>query len=285
MGGSSKLYQRTIKNPAVYTGCGLHTGKSCTVTLSPLGPGRGIYIQRADVPGHQPFKVTPESVGNTVRCTCLNDEYGNEVKTVEHVLAVLMGLQIDNILISVAGDEIPVGDGSSYEFVKIVESAGIEEQRVPAEFVVLDEPVYVSNGDRTLIAVPFDGFRVSAFFSDEHGVLGNQSFDRIITSEVFVNELSRARTIAFMSEIKVLQEKGLALGGDIDIAVIIDQNGYCYPPRYPDEPVRHKVLDLIGDMAGLSRLKAHIITIKGGHALNNALARQISAHSHIATFV
>jgi UDP-3-O-[3-hydroxymyristoyl] N-acetylglucosamine deacetylase len=268
------LYQNTIKRSVSLSGIGLHTGKLGTITLSPLEADSGIQICRTDIPGHKPFPVTPVSVGTTKRCTCLTDG-AVEIKTVEHLLAAISGLNIDNILISISAEEVPVGDGSGATFVKLLKDAGIQQLGSVCRVFDLQEPITINDGIRRLIALPYDGFRITTFFTDEHGSLGNQALDYVMTPDIFQAEIAPARTIAFMREIEALQAQGLALGGQIDIAVIIDTAGYAYPPRYNDEPVRHKALDLIGDLAGLGRLNAHIIALKGGHALNSRLAREI----------
>jgi UDP-3-O-acyl N-acetylglucosamine deacetylase len=228
-----------------------------------------------DIPGSRPFRAIPDSVCDTVRCTCLEGKDGERVRTVEHLLAAIRWSGIDNVLVLSDNEEIPIGDGSAASYLDICVSAGRLNLNPTANVLRVDKPYYSAWQDRLVAAFPYDGFRVTVVFTDQHGVLGTQSVDMEVTLDSFKSDIANARTIAFLSEIEELKAKGLALGGTMNLAVVIDEQGYVDSPRYADEPVRHKALDLLGDLAGLGRLSGHFVSIKGGHALNNSLARQL----------
>lgn len=271
--------QTTLRHSIQMHGTGLHTGRSCVLQLSPLGPYSGLQMLRSDVDGARPFKVSPDRVSDTRRCTCLVGDAGELIKTVEHLLAAITHSGLDNVLVTLDSEEVPIGDGSALAYLELISETGLESQGVAAEVFVVDKPYYVHQDDRLVAAFPYDGLRITAIFSDEHGILGTQAVDMDVDESAFRLGLAPARTIGFMREIEALKAQGLALGASMDLAVVIGSQGYINEPRFYDEPVRHKALDLLGDLAVLGRLKGHLISIKGGHALNNALARSISSSS------
>lgn len=276
IGGLTHLGQTTTARAVSLAGVGLHTGKPSELRLEPLGADSGLRFLRSDVPGATPFRLHPSRVADTTRCTGLRGDSGEYVRTVEHLLAAISLLGIDNAMIVVDSEEIPLGDGSGQTFVELLDDAGKVELDAPSFIRVVDKAYYSQNGERIVAAFPYDGFRVTCIFADEHGGLGFQCIDSDVEEAFFRRDIARARTIGFLREIEALQARGLALGGDIDKAIVIDGDSYVNSPRYPDEPVRHKALDLLGDMAGLGHLRGHIVSVRGGHALNNILARQLA---------
>lgn len=208
------------------------------------------------------------------RCTSL--QCGDvRVQTVEHVLSALSAMGIDNVLVEVDGEEPPMADGSAAVFVEMIQDAGIVQQPVLRRILELREPVYVRDGDRSLVAIPDTVFRVSFAFLSDHPVIGNQCAEYVVTPETYKDRVASARTIALLHEVGALQRDGLGLGGNLDAVVVLSDTEVISPLRMPDEVVRHKILDLIGDMSLVGPLRAHVIAIRSGHQLHVELARRI----------
>jgi UDP-3-O-acyl N-acetylglucosamine deacetylase len=200
----------------------------------------------------------------------------NQVSTVEHLLSALSGCAIDNCLIRVEGPEVPALDGSSLPFCVAVEQAGFLEQDEERQWFELDEPVWVEQNGSHLLAIPAEQLRVTYGIDFAHPVLGQQIFSAPVTRESYRQEIAPARTFGFLREIEELRRRGLALGGGMDNALVIAEDGYLSPLRFADEPVRHKVLDLLGDLALLGApLRAHVIGLKTSHGLNVRLVEAI----------
>ncbi len=258
--------------------------------MKPAPPGSGLAFVRTDLPGEPAIRATTANVGTTSRCTGLRAA-GNPVATVltvEHLLAACVGTGLDNAVFALSGGEVPAGDGSAATWADLIAEAGLVEQPAEARRLAPPAPVWVSGPGSYLIALPAGGLQVTyVFTADEHageradgrGGVGNQYIDFVVTPETFRRELAPARTIAFLAEIEALRNRGLALGGTPEQAVVIGPNGYAGPCRFPDEPARHKALDLLGDLAliGPARLYAHVIGIRSGHALNAELAKRLFA--------
>lgn len=268
------LRQRTLRNAIEATGIGLHTGEEVYLTLKPAPVDIGIVFRRVDL---NPVVVIPalsENVGDTDLSTCLRRD-GERVATVEHLLAALAGLGVDNAYIDVSAPEVPIMDGSAGPFVQLIQSAGIEEQDAPKRFIRIKRKVTVEDGDKVAGFLPFAGFKVSFTIDFDQPVFRDRTahaeMDFAKTS--FVDEVSRARTFGFMHEIEYLRARGLARGGSFDNAIVVDdyrilnQGGL----RFEDEFVKHKVLDAMGDLYLLgSSLIGEFRAYKSGHTLNNA---------------
>ena len=275
------IKQRTLKNCIKATGVGLHSGKKVLVTLRPAPAHSGIVFRRIDVTPAVEIPARAENVGDTRLSTSLAK---GEVRiaTVEHLLSAFAGLGIDNAYVDVSAPEVPIMDGSAGPFVFLIQSAGIEEQSAPKQFVRIKRPVAVEDGDKWARLEPFDGFKVSFSIDFDHPL-----FDETIkfaevdfSTTSFVKEVSRARTFGFLKEVEMLREKDLALGGSLQNAVVIDDYRVLNEDglRYEDEFVRHKILDAIGDLYLLGHgligaFRGH----KSGHALNNRLLRRLLA--------
>ncbi|MDF2571762.1 MAG: lpxC [Sporomusa sp.] len=267
--------QTTVASRVVYTGIGLHSGRDVTIALNPAPAGSGIVFERTDLAGLPRVSAQAVNVTNTMRATTL--ERGEaKVFTVEHLLAAFYAMGVDNCLVEISSVEPPVADGSSLPFLKLIESAGLADQdelRKPP--IVIKEAISVRYPDKFIAILPYDGFRITFTSINPHPLLGVQFGDYEITPEVFAQELAPARTIGFMHEVEALQAQGLALGGSLENAVVYDADKCLTPLRFPDELVRHKILDVIGDLALAGRIAGHVIAVKSSHALNTALAREI----------
>jgi len=261
--------QRTIAEPIAFSGIGLHTGNLTTVTFRPAAPDSGVTFYRTDMPGRPSIRAEIDQVVDVSRGTTIgNGEI--RVHTVEHVLAAIVGMGIDNLDIDVDANETPVGDGSSLPFMTVLKKAGIVEQDRERKYIKIEEPVYYRNGDVTLSVLPADELRVTMTIAFDHVAVGTQYASFTITPETFESEIASARTFCFLREVKMLQDQGLIRGGTLENAVVIgDESILNDDLRFPDEFVRHKVLDLLGDLFLLGRpIKGHIVAVKSGHAMH-----------------
>jgi len=268
--------QRTVKRESTYSGIGLHTGNITSVTFKPAPPNSGIKFVRSDLPGKPGVEANIKNVISVARGTTLGNG-SFQIQTVEHIMATLCGLGIDNLIVEVNAAEPPVADGSGLPFVETLEKAGLEEQNVEKDYFEITEPVEFSDGDVHLVVLPSDEFKVSTTIDYKHHILKSQYGSFTITKEIFEKEIAPARTYCFEHEIESLKRRGLARGGSLENAVVIGQNGiHNKDLRFPDEFVRHKILDLIGDVYLIGKpLRAHIIAIRCGHAANIALTRKL----------
>ncbi|MDX1433746.1 MAG: UDP-3-O-acyl-N-acetylglucosamine deacetylase [Gammaproteobacteria bacterium] len=273
------IRQRTLKNVIRATGVGLHTGEKVYLTLRPAPPNNGIRFRRVDLDPAVEIKACPDNVGDTTLSTtlCSGDV---RVSTVEHLLSAMAGLGIDNAYVDISAPEVPIMDGSAGPFVFLIQSAGVEEQLAPKQFIRIKEQVKVEDGDKWAMFEPFDGFKVSFAIEFNHPVFREHRNEASVDFSTisFVKEVSRARTFGFRSELEVLHEKNLALGASLDNAIVVDDYRVLNDDglRYDDEFVKHKVLDAIGDLYLLGHsLIGAFSGYKSGHALNNRLLRAL----------
>lgn len=273
------IRQRTLRNAIKATGVGLHTGEKVYLTLWPAPINAGIVFRRVDLDPVVEIPARAENVRETTLSTTLIAN-GEKVSTVEHLLAAMAGLGIDNAFVDVSASEVPIMDGSAAPFVFLIQSAGIEEQNAAKKFIRIKRPVTVEDGDKIASFLPFDGFKVSFSIDFDHPVFRERSPHAEIdfSSTSFVKEVSRARTFGFMHEIEYLRSQGLARGGSVDNAIVVDEYRILNQDglRYDDEFVKHKILDAIGDLyllgyGVIGEYRAH----KSGHALNNAVVRAL----------
>ncbi len=268
------IKQRTLKNAIQANGVGLHTGEKVYITLHPAEPDTGIVFRRTDLNPPVEIPARAENVGDTMLSTTLvKDDV--RVSTIEHLLSALAGLGIDNLVIDVSASEIPIMDGSAAPFVFLLQSAGIKEQDAPKKFVRVKRPVTVKQDDKEATFRPFDGFKINFAIDFDHPVFKQQTLNASIdfSSTSFVKEVSRARTFGFMHDFEYLRAKGLARGGSLNNAIVVDESQIVNEDglRFEDEFVKHKILDAIGDLylmgnSIIGEFDAH----KSGHALNNA---------------
>ncbi len=267
-------YQNTLAQAVSYTGIGLHSGRDVTITLKPAPTGTGIIFARVDLPGSPTVTACAANVTNTMRATTLEAKTA-KVFTVEHLLAALSAMQVDNCLVEIDSPEPPVGDGSALTFVELISRAGIKQQSELRHILKIEQTVSVYCQDKLITVLPYDGFRITFTSINPHPLLGVQFGDYEITRETFLQEIAPARTIGFMHEVEALKKQGLGLGGSLDNVVVYDNEQVLTPLRYPDELVRHKILDVIGDLALVGQIRGHVIAVKSGHALNTELAKKI----------
>lgn len=273
------IRQRTLKNIIRATGVGLHTGEKIYLTLRPAPANTGIVFCRIDLDPPVQIKASIENVGDTSLSTALVSGTAR-ISTIEHLLSALAGLGIDNAFVDVSAPEVPIMDGSAGPFVFLIQSAGIEEQDAPKRFIRIRRTVQVEEGDKVARFEPFDGFKVGFTIEFDHPVFKSdiQHSEIDFSTTSFVKEVSRARTFGFMSEIEQLHERELALGGSIDNAVVMDDSRVLNEDglRYRDEFVKHKILDVIGDLYLLGHgLIGAFSGYKSGHELNNKLLRTL----------
>lgn len=273
------LKQRTLKSLIRATGVGLHSGVKVTIVLRPAAPGTGVVFRRVDLDPPVDLKADPLAVGDTRLASCLERD-GVKIATVEHLMSALAGLGIDNLYIDVDAPELPIMDGSAAPFVYLLQSAGIEEQNAPKRFLRVKKTVEVRDGDKWARLEPHDGFRLSFSIVFSHPAVAQSGTSASIdfAENSYVREVARARTFGFMQDVEFMRDQGLALGGSLDNAIVMDEYRVLNNDglRYSDEFAKHKLLDAIGDLylAGyplLAAFSAH----KSGHALNNTLLRAL----------
>ena len=273
------IRQRTLKNLIHATGVGLHTGVKVEMTLRPAAENSGILFRRVDLDPPADIPVDPYRITDTRLCSALEGP-GAKVSTIEHLMSALAGLGIDNVVIDLAGPEVPILDGSAAPFVFLLQSAGIVEQAAPKQYLRVIKPVVVEEGDKRVSLQPYNGFRLEFTIDFDHPVFQHTSKTAVVDfgETSYIKEVARARTFGFMQEVEYLRSNGLALGGSLDNAIVVDDYRVLNADglRYEDEFVKHKMLDAIGDLYVLGKpilglYQAH----KSGHALNNRLLRTL----------
>ncbi|HMU42652.1 MAG TPA: bifunctional UDP-3-O-[3-hydroxymyristoyl] N-acetylglucosamine deacetylase/3-hydroxyacyl-ACP dehydratase [Ignavibacteriaceae bacterium] len=296
--------QRTISQPMTISGVGLHTGTFCTMTFKPAPENYGIRFIRIDLGGKPEISATADNVVDVSRGTTLGIGEA-KVYTVEHVLAAIVGLQIDNIIIELDGIEPPIGDGSAMPYVEPLLKAGFQQQEAPKDYLIIDQTVMYHNEEKQIdiVALPLDSYRVTVMVDYQNPALGSQHTGMFDLEKEFVNEFAPARTFCFLSEIEQLVSDGLIKGGDIDNAIVIVDRNPSQPEldslsqklgiqnkltlgengilnnvkvRFKNEPVRHKLLDLLGDLALIGApIKAQILAARPGHRANVEFAKMV----------
>ena len=270
--------QTTLAAAVSYTGIGLHSGRDVHMRLAPAPVGTGIVFVRTDVAGRPTIRATADHVTSTLRATTL-EEHGVRVFTVEHLMSALHARRIDNCYVELDSEEPPVADGASLAFCRLIGEAGVEAQGAPREEIVIDK-VYRIDDEKTgrfVMVLPYDGFRVSFTSLNPHKLIGVQYEDFHIDEAVYHKEIAPARTIAYEKEIQALREMGLGLGGSLENVIVYNDEGWLNPLHFEDELVRHKILDVIGDLRLAGIIRGHVIAAASGHALNTQLAKEIAA--------
>ena len=273
------ILQRTIKNSVSTTGVGLHTGEKVTLTLSPAKEDHGIVFRRTDLDPLIQIQVSPLIVTETKLCSTIGaDQF--KISTVEHIMSALCASGIDNILIDVNGSEVPIMDGSSIAFIHLIKSAIILEQLKPKKFVVINEVIEVTDGDKLARFEPHQGFMIDFMIDFPHPAFNDEDSHVSIDffKESYIKDISRARTFGFMQEVEYLRTNGLARGGSLDNAIVLDEYKVLNEDglRYSDEFVRHKILDAVGDLYMLGNpIIGKFTAYKSGHDLNNKLLRAL----------
>lgn len=276
------MKQRTITRTVSFSGVGLHTGEETTVTFRPAEVDEGLWFVRSDLPGSPRIRVCPESsveAGADRRRTILRDGKA-EVHTVEHILAAVIGLGIDNLIMEISGAELPEpADGSAAPFVELLEQAGIRELNGECEPFIIQRPVTYEADGVQIVGTPHEGLKLSFTIQFDNAVLGTQHLSIEITPESFKKLIAPARTFVLFRDVELLRSHGLIKGGSLQNAVVIKDDGImnAEPLRFPDEFVRHKILDLLGDLSLLGRpVRGHIYAVRSGHQHNVKFVRELA---------
>jgi UDP-3-O-[3-hydroxymyristoyl] N-acetylglucosamine deacetylase len=267
-----KDHQQTIKTPVSCSGIGVHSGKTVNLTIKPAPVNHGIRFVRTDLPGAPGVTAHFKNVVDTSLATVIGAE-GCIVSTVEHLMAGFTGMSIDNAIVEVDAYELPIMDGSAGPFTALIKSAGIRRQEGCKCYFKVNAPVSLDENGKSVTVYPADEFRITCSIAYDHPLIGTQSVNFSINRETFEKEICSARTFGFLHEVELMKRYGLARGGSLDNAVVIDGNRVLNDGglRYPDEFVRHKVLDCIGDFSLIGMpIMGHVVASKSGHAFNHA---------------
>jgi UDP-3-O-[3-hydroxymyristoyl] N-acetylglucosamine deacetylase len=270
-------YQKTIERESSLHGIGVHSGVKTNLVLKPAEADHGISFRRVDLPGRPTVRATADAVIGTDHGTTLGLE-GGEVRTIEHLMAALSGLGIDNAEIEIDGPEVPMMDGCALPFIEMIRTACIRELTEPREIISLPRPVYLIESELFLAAFPADELRISCTIAFNHPMLRSQYLSLPINPGTFEEEIAPARTFGFYRDALPLLERGLIKGTSLENTVVIGEDNIFSRggPRFPDECIRHKILDLVGDLSLLGRpIKAMIVAIKPGHHINIKLVKKI----------
>jgi UDP-3-O-[3-hydroxymyristoyl] N-acetylglucosamine deacetylase len=265
--------QRTLRRQISCAGIGLHSGNKVTLTLKPAPPDSGVVFRRTDLGLEIP--ATVKHVAAFQYATVLGRD-GATVDTVEHLLAALVSVGIDNIVVELNHNEVPIMDGSAAPFLYLIQEAGIRRLSAPRRYLKILRPVQIANGDKRIAIYPSDHFKVTYTISFDHPMLRHQSRTERITEYSFAESIAPARTFGFLKEVESLRQNGLALGGSLENAIVIGDAGVLNALRFEDEFVRHKILDAIGDLALVGHpIIGHVVAHRAGHALHTALAARL----------
>ena len=273
------LKQRTLKKAISATGVGLHNGEKVTLTLRPAAADTGIIFRRVDLPQPNELMATAQAVHDTRLCSAL-EANGVRIATVEHIMSALAGLGIDNVVVEVDASEIPIMDGSAGPFVYLLREAGVAELEAPKKFIRIKKTVEIKDGDKWVRFEPYHGFKIDFTIAFNHPVFEHSGCQVTIdfATDSYIQEISRARTFGFMHEVEYLRNNGLARGGSLENAIVLDEYRVLNADglRYDDEFAKHKVLDAIGDLYMLGHpILGAFSAYKSGHALNNQLIRAL----------
>ena len=269
--------QRTLRDEVSCTGIGLHCGERVKMTLRPAPCGTGIRFMRRDIPGNPVVEAKFENVKDTTLATSIGAN-GCRVGTIEHLMAAFYGLGIDNVQVGLDGPEVPIMDGSSAPFVFLIKSVGIKEQEAPKRFIVVKKSLKIEDGDRSISVHPSKELKISYMIDFKHPMLRNQEYELCFSGGDFVREISRARTFGFLKDVQTLKANGLARGGSLDNAVVIDDFRILNEDglRFKDEFVRHKILDFVGDLSLIcAPVIGHFVVRKSGHFLNQLMLEKL----------
>ena len=277
--------QRTLRRPTSCAGIGLHSGNKVNLSLKPAPADTGVRFRRSDLGGLE-VAATVKHVGGINYATGLMRD-AVRVDTVEHLLAALVSLGIDNVIVELNSPEVPIMDGSAAPFIYLIQEAGVKPLASPRRYLKVLRPMSLSRGDKRIAVYPSDHFKVTYSIAYDHPMLRHQSRTIRLTEDSFVEEIAPARTFTFLKEVEMLRQQGLALGGSLENAVVIGDTGVLNNAlRFDDEFVRHKILDVIGDMALVGHpLIGHLVAHRGGHALHTAFAAQVVTETDAWTLV
>ncbi len=278
------MKQRTLAQSVSATGVGLHSGERVLLTLHPAEENAGIAFRRTDLQGEQGemVKLHPNLINDTRLSSTIVTDNGIRVGTIEHIMSAFAAYGIDNALIELNAPEIPIMDGSSLPFIFLLQDAGVVEQNAPKKFLKILKPIEIQEPSKWVKFTPYDGFKMALTIEFDHPVFNRSSprFEIDFAGQSYIEEIARARTFGFMQEVELMRKHGLGLGGNLTNAIVIDDADVLNPDglRYPDEFVRHKILDAIGDLYIIGHpIIGAFEGYKSGHAINNALLRAVLA--------
>lgn len=272
--------QHTLKEIIEFSGIGLHTGRPVNVRLMPSGADTGIRFFRKDLPGNPCIRAVSANVVSTSYATTIGIKGGASVSTIEHLMAAFYGMGVDNAIVELDGSEVPIMDGSAVDFIGMIESSGFMSLPARRQYLVITKPIRVSEDDKYIYLLPPDDMEFTIDYSIDfaHPFLNKQSFARLFSKDVFRKELGSARTFGFLKDVEALRANGLARGGSLENAIVISDTEILNEGglRYPDEFVRHKVLDMMGDIALVGApVIGQLIAYRSGHSLNHKLVQKV----------
>ena len=270
------MQQTTLAAEAMYNGIGLHSGREVHMLLKPAPADTGLVFVRTDIEGRPQIHATAANVTSTMRATTV-EENGCRIFTIEHLMSAFHALGIDNCYIEIDAEEPPVADGSALAFYQTMQAAGKAELAATRRELVIDKAYRIDDDEhnRFVMVVPYDGFRVSFTSVNPHKLIGVQYENFEVTPELYEREIAPARTIAYEKEIDALHSMGLGLGGTLESVIVYNDEGWLNPLHFADELVRHKILDVIGDLRLAGPIRGHVIAVASGHALNTSLAKKL----------
>ena len=269
-------HQTTLAKEAYYSGVGLHSGIEVSMRLLPAPANTGIVFCRSDLPGKPRARADASNVTATLRATTIM-ENGVKFFTIEHLMSALSAAGIDNCEVELDREEPPVADGASLVFFDLIRNAGKKTLPEARKIIAVDRVIRVDDGERYILIMPYDGLRVSFTSINPHPLAGTQYVDVTLTEEAYREEIAPARTIAYEAEVDALRKAGLGLGGSLDTVIVYSDEKWLNTLRFPNELVRHKALDVIGDLRLAGVVRGHVVAVKSAHALNTELAKKIHA--------
>ena len=267
--------QRTLRRSVHCAGIGVHSGKKVKISLVPAPADSGIRFRRTDLGGMEiPAHVSQLSTKQQLQTGLGNGEA--TVETVEHLLAALHCMGVDNAVVELNHRELPIMDGSSAPWVYLIQDAGVKTLNVARKAIQINRPIQIQDGDKRIALYPFDGFKISYTINFDHPMLRHQQKTMDLDEQVFIDQIAPARTFGFLKEVEFLRQRGLAMGGSFENSIVLGETGVLNPLRFEDEFVRHKILDAVGDLALLGHpIQGHLVVHRGGHALHTAFAREV----------
>lgn len=267
-------HQTTLASEIVYSGVGLHSGVEVRMRILPASADAGVVFRRIDLAGKPCVRASASNVAATVRATTIEED-GVRFFTIEHLMSAIAASGLDNCIVELDSEEPPVADGASAVFLDLIEKAGLKPLDEERSVISVDRVLRIDDGDRFVMIVPFAGLRVSFTSLNPHPLAGTQYADVVVDSGTYRKEIAPARTIAYEGEVEALRKAGLGLGGTLETVIVYNDERWLNTLRFPNELVRHKILDVIGDLRLAGIVRGHVIAVKSAHALNTALARKI----------
>ena len=272
-------HQTTLAKEIQYSGIGLHSGLEVHMRIKPAPAGTGVVFERTDIDGHPRVRASAQNVAATMRATTIEED-GVRFFTIEHLMSAISASGLDNCIVELDSEEPPVADGASLAFFDLIEKAGLKTLDEERSVISVDRVLRIDDGDRFIMIVPYDGLRVSFTSLNPHPLAGTQYTDVIVDAASYRKEIAPARTIAYEGEVEALRKAGLGLGGTLETVIVYNDERWLNTLRFPNELVRHKALDVIGDLRLAGVVRGHVIAVKSAHALNTALAKKIYETYH-----